>query len=356
MGAVFEAEHLDAGTRVALKILHPAQAAKSTSVQRFQHEARVAGSLGHPNICQVFDAGHLESGAPYLVMESLHGETLARRLAREGTLPVRDAISIVSQLLAALEAAHAKAVVHRDVKPDNLFLVEGFSLQVKLLDFGISKMSEGEALDLTRTGMVMGTPFYMAPEQARGDRTVDPRSDLYAAGVILYECISGRRPFLGANYNALLLQILSGKYPSLRVLKPHVSPEIASLVETAMAKSPDDRYQSAGAFRAALDMVTTLLDRPLPSTRAVPVPVTYKDSDRGDFVGDDEPTDVAPPRHFPGHGPPPTSSPRPRVESTSRSRPLTAAEAEDIVRAARERAEVIKKNISSLPPRPKKRS
>jgi len=210
---VYEAEHVAIGRSVAVKVLHPSQARKKVSVKRFHHEARAAGAIGHPNICEVYDLGELDDGSPYLVMERMVGETLADHIVKQGALPFDEVLDLLTQVLSGLIAAHEKGIVHRDIKPENVFLTRrvGCPPIAKLLDFGVSKMlplgDREEELHLTRTGMVMGTPFYMSPEQARGDRDLDARVDLYACGVIMYEALTARRPFLAANYNALLLQI-----------------------------------------------------------------------------------------------------------------------------------------------------
>jgi serine/threonine-protein kinase len=260
MGAVYEAQHVALGRAVAIKVLHPAQAKKKVAVKRFHQEARSAGRIGHPNICEVYDLGTLEDGSPYLVMERLYGETLSSRIAREGGLPVLDVIDIVTQVLSGLDAAHAKGILHRDIKPENVFLTQRLGLPplVKLLDFGVSKMmfrvvgEPDDEGDLTRTGMVMGTPYYMASEQARGERNLDARVDVYACGVILYESLTGRRPFSGANYNALLLQILTGTPVPANQLVPDLPPEILPIIDKAMARNRDQRYPSAAAFQADL--------------------------------------------------------------------------------------------------------
>jgi len=201
-----------------VKVLHATHATKKDSIRRFQQEARAAGAIGHPNICGVMDLGTLDDGSPYIVMERLQGETLAERVAAEAGLPFDDVIDILVQVLSGLVAAHEQQIVHRDIKPENIFLTRrvGCPPLVKVLDFGVSKMTgplgasvRQEDLALTRTGMVMGTPYYMAPEQARGERDLDVRVDLYACGVILYEALTGRRPFVALNYNALLVQILT---------------------------------------------------------------------------------------------------------------------------------------------------
>jgi serine/threonine protein kinase len=276
MGAVYEAENTALGRSVAVKVLHPAQARKKVAVKRFHQEARSAGAIGHPNICEVYDLGTLDDGSPYLVMERLVGETLADRIQSEGGLPFDDVIDIVTQVLSGLVAAHEKGIVHRDIKPENIFLTKrvGCPPVAKLLDFGVSKMisplpnEKEEDLDLTRTGMVMGTPFYMSPEQARGDRNLDARVDLYACGVILYEALTGRRPFTAANYNALLLQILTTSARPARELRPALPQGFDEVLEKALARSRDDRFQSAAAFQRELQ---SLRDRHPKSSIAMDV-------------------------------------------------------------------------------------
>ncbi|WP_394844454.1 serine/threonine protein kinase [Pendulispora brunnea] len=259
MGTVYEAEHVAIGRAVAVKVLHPSQARKKVSVKRFHHEARAAGAIGHPNICEVYDLGELEDGSPYLVMERLVGETLADRISRDGVLPYDEVLDLITQVLSGLIAAHEKGIVHRDIKPENVFLARrvGCAPIAKILDFGVSKMLPSgdrteEELHLTRTGMVMGTPFYMSPEQARGDRDLDARVDLYACGVIMYEALTARRPFLAPNYNALLLQILTTSPRPIRELRPNVPNDIERVVEKAMRRSRDDRYRSAVDFQSDL--------------------------------------------------------------------------------------------------------
>jgi serine/threonine-protein kinase len=260
MGTVFEAEHITIGRAVAVKVLHPNQARKKDAVRRFHQEARAAGAIGHPNICEVYDLGTLDDGSPYLVMERLTGETLADRISAEGGLPFDDVIDILVQVLSGLVAAHEKGIVHRDIKPENVFLTKrvGCPPLCKLLDFGVSKVigslvgGKDEDLELTRTGMVMGTPYYLSPEQARGDRNLDARVDLYACGVILYEALTGRRPFTAANYNALLLQILSTKPKPARDLRPALPAGFDAVLDKALARNRDDRYPSAADFQRDL--------------------------------------------------------------------------------------------------------
>ncbi|MGK4008459.1 serine/threonine-protein kinase [Sorangium sp. So ce1036] len=256
MGAVYEAEHLEIGRLVAVKVMHPRETQRREAVSRLEHEARIAGRIGHPNICEVYDMGRLPDGSPYLVMERLHGETLAQRIARCGAVPPYDLVDIMLQVLSALVTAHERGIVHRDLKPENIFLSEraGMLPVAKLLDFGISQASDvdGMALDLTRTGMVMGTPYYMAPEQARGDLELDHRLDLWAVGVILYEALTGQRPFVAHNYNALLVQILTLWHRPVTELDPTIPSGLSRLVDRALAKEREERFQSAREFQEAL--------------------------------------------------------------------------------------------------------
>ncbi|WP_437277809.1 serine/threonine-protein kinase [Sorangium sp. So ce375] len=256
MGAVYEAEHLQIGRLVAVKVMHPRERTqRREAISRLEHEARVAGRIGHPNICEVYDMGWLPDGSPYLVMERLRGETLAQRIDRCGVVPPNELVDIMLQVLSALVTAHDRGVVHRDLKPENIFLSEraGMLPVAKLLDFGISQASGVDGvMDLTRTGMVMGTPYYMAPEQARGDVELDRRLDLWAAGVILYEALTGQRPFVAGNYNALLVQILTLWHRPVTELDPTIPPGLSRLVDRALAKSRDERFQSAREFQEGL--------------------------------------------------------------------------------------------------------
>ncbi|WP_394824156.1 serine/threonine-protein kinase [Pendulispora albinea] len=289
MGTVYEAEHAAIGRAVAVKVLHPSQARKKVSVKRFHHEARAAGAIGHPNICEVYDLGELDDGSPYLVMERLVGETLADRIGRQGALPFDEVLDVLTQVLSGLIAAHEKGIVHRDIKPENVFLTRrvGCPPIAKLLDFGVSKMiatgnggDRDEEMHLTRTGMVMGTPFYMSPEQARGDRDLDARVDLYACGVIMYEALTARRPFLAPNYNALLLQILTTSPRPMRELRPNMPDGVERIVEKAMRRSRDERYRSAAEFQGDLKVLRD--DYSLP-TRLHPISPELVEAARQSF-------------------------------------------------------------------------
>ena len=274
MGAVYEAEHIALGRSVAVKVLHSAQALKKDAIRRFQQEARAAGAIGHPNICGVTDLGALDDGSPYMVMERLVGETLADRVSSERGLPFEDVIDILVQVLSGLVAAHEQRIVHRDIKPENVFLTArvGCPPLVKLLDFGVSKVmgepapgSRQDDLTLTRTGMVMGTPYYMAPEQARGDRDIDARVDLYACGVMMYESLTGKRPFSASNYNALLVQILSGTPRSACDLRPALPTTYGAVIEKAMARRREERYATAADFQRDLKRLRDRHNTPSPA-------------------------------------------------------------------------------------------
>ncbi len=265
MGAVYVADHLRIGRKVAIKRLHPELAADEKAVQRFQREARAAGATGHEHIVEILDLGYTEDGAPYLVMEYLRGLSLAQMLKKDTRLPSMRAARIVGQLLTALAAVHENGIVHRDLKPDNIFLTrQGNDTDwVKVLDFGISKMKhEDDGLDLTRTGVMMGTPYYMSPEQARGTKNIDHRVDIYAAGVILHECLTGSVPFAGDNYHALLQQILRGNPPPPSASVPGLPRELDEVVTRAMSKETDKRFPSAMAMLEAL--IPLGAERPAP--------------------------------------------------------------------------------------------
>lgn len=260
MGRVFEAEHIPSGGLVAIKVLHPHQARRKDTVRRFHREARAAGAICHPNVCSAYELGRLDDGTPYLIMERLEGETLAHRLASRRRLPFDEAVDVLTQVLSGLAAAHARGIVHRDIKPDNVFLAarRGLPGLVKVLDFGVSKriptpgLEGPDEIDLTRGGMVIGTPDYMAPEQARGERDLDERVDVYGCGVLLYETLSGRRPFTAPSPAALLVQILSAHPLPLRALRPALPDGIDAVLGKAVARDRGDRYAKAADFADAL--------------------------------------------------------------------------------------------------------
>ncbi len=250
MGRVYEARHLRlSNKRFALKLLHPEFSRQPDVVTRFQREAEAASALSHPNVVSVYDVNTAPDGRPYLVAELLEGEQLGDLLTRRGKLPVAEAVRIVRQIPRALAAAHDHGIVHRDVKPENVFLVDGGNL-VKVLDFGISKLGHGSE-KLTKTGTVMGTPDYMAPEQARGDR-VDSRADVYAVGALLYRALTGRKPFIAADPMATLTAVLTQEPPRPTAVEGGIPLGLELVIQRAMAKKPEERYQDMRELERAL--------------------------------------------------------------------------------------------------------
>ena len=254
---VYLADDQKLGRAVAVKVLNAEAAHSLEAVQRLEREGRVSAAINHPNVCAVSDVGRLDSGLPFLVMEHLAGETLANRLQRERHLPVAVAVDFAEQMLLGLYAAHRLGIVHRDVKPANVFLVDlGLGRHLlKLLDFGTAYLKgavagAGEAL--THVGLVVGTPEYMSPEQLRGLRDFDARTDVYACGVVLYEMISGRRPFGGLPFDQLCQAIAFMQAPPLLTVAPFVPPPIARAVDIALAMNPSRRHADAAAFLSAL--------------------------------------------------------------------------------------------------------
>jgi len=256
MGEVFLAQHTAIGKQVAIKILSEDFARKPRIVQRFLQEARASSAIRHEHVVDITDYGHTPSGLPFLAMEYLVGEDLKATLRREGRLPWPRARRIMLQVLAALTAAHEQGVIHRDIKPDNCFRVQRGDNQdfIKVLDFGIAKVI-GDDVDqhLTQTGVVMGTAEYMSPEQARSE-AIDARTDLYAAGVILFEMLTGRVPFRANGFMGTLSKHIMEPPPSPRQLAPEagISRALERAVLRALAKDPAERYQCAEAFAAAL--------------------------------------------------------------------------------------------------------
>jgi eukaryotic-like serine/threonine-protein kinase len=260
MGSVFEGEAIRLRRRVAIKVLRDDHSTdhETELAARFQLEAQAAGRIGSRHVVDVLDLGRLPSGAPFMVMEYLDGESLRSRIASQAPMAPADLYPILLQLLEGVGAAHTAHVIHRDLKPDNIFLVkqaDGGDF-VKLVDFGISKFRDegavnGDGLALTQTGAMMGTPYYLAPEQANGSSPIDERTDLYALGVVLYECLTGNVPYSASGFNELLFRIVLDQPTSIRQLAPNADPAFVSLVERAMHKKPAERFQSAAEMSRA---------------------------------------------------------------------------------------------------------
>jgi len=260
MGLVYEAEHTVIEKQVAMKVLREDFSKRPEVVERFRQEAKSASRIGHQNIVDIADFGTTPLGQSYFVMEFLDGEDLANVLAREGTVGMERSLHILIQCCQALGAAHDKGIVHRDMKPENIFLTSrgGDPDFVKIVDFGIAKMSDIETdgepgRKLTKTGMIFGTPEYMSPEQAAG-KPLDHRVDIYAIGVILFELATGRVPFVGDTFMGILTQHMFEEPPSLREVNPQVkvSSELEMVISRALSKDPGARYQTMKDLEEAL--------------------------------------------------------------------------------------------------------
>jgi eukaryotic-like serine/threonine-protein kinase len=255
MGVVYEAVHVALGKRVAVKLLLDKYADDREAVERFHREALTATQIGDDHIIDVIDVGTTREGKSFVVLELLDGHDLGKVLASTGPMPGSRAVHIIQQILRGLGAAHAKGIVHRDMKPDNVFIVPHSETSdfVKILDFGISKImaAQDAKVRLTATGTVVGTPIYMAPEQAMGSG-VDHRADLYSVGVMMYELLAGRPPFVAESYLALVTQHLQAVPPDLAVMRPDLPAALVNVVHRALAKEPDQRFRNAEEFARAL--------------------------------------------------------------------------------------------------------
>src|SRR5215472_2341701 len=257
MGAVAKATHLLREAPVALKFMNPGATGLAGAAERFRNEAVAASRIESDHVVRIFDVGQLPSGSLYLVMDYLEGRDLAELLAREGTpgLDVPRAVHFTLQALRALQIAHSVGIVHRDMKPSNCFVVvkDGEPDFVKILDFGISKVERKDGGSLTRTNSALGTPLYMSPEQARSPRDVDHRSDLYSAGAVFYELLTGRPPYTAESgeFTEILFKIFTQDPPDVRVYRPELPEALAGLVSHAIARDPRNRYQSAAEMAEA---------------------------------------------------------------------------------------------------------
>ncbi len=257
MGSVWEGIHTSLGTRVAIKFIENDYIESEEARQRFVNEAQAAARLRSKHVVQVFDQGVMADGRPYIVMEFLPGEPLDKRLERVGRLSLQQTAVIIAQVCRALTKAHDVGIVHRDMKPENIFLVhdeEDGTEIAKVVDFGIAKFTDKSlgVSNSTRTGSVLGTPYYMSPEQARGLRSVDPRADLWSLGVIAYRCVTGELPFTGEAVGDLLVKICTAPIPTPSHKVPEVGGAFDAWFQRALGREPDERFQSgAGARRRA---------------------------------------------------------------------------------------------------------
>jgi serine/threonine-protein kinase len=263
-GEVYLVENPLIQRRAAVKVLHTALAQDAELVRRFLNEARAASAIRHPNIIDVLDAGGTSDGAPYILMEFLEGVSLQKRLEDRGRLPLRNVLEVARQAGSALAAAHAANIVHRDLKPENLFLVPDTSApdgeRVKVLDFGIAKIKHGSSSGgtvKTKTGIIMGSPAYMSPEQCKDSADVDLRSDVYSFATIVYEMLAGRTPYVAATGTEMLVMHLTETPPPLRELVADVPAHVEAAIARALARARDDRFDSISAFVDALTASVT---------------------------------------------------------------------------------------------------
>ncbi|MDQ3336358.1 MAG: serine/threonine protein kinase [Myxococcota bacterium] len=276
MGVVYLAEHTLIGRQAAVKLLLPEMTRDAELVDRFFNEARAAAKARHQGLVEVFDFGYADDGSAYIVMEVLSGESLAARLERQKRFATELALSITRQVASALQAAHEQGVVHRDLKPENIHLIPDPSApagtRIKVLDFGIAKLTRDEVRNSvkTRTGVVIGTPRYMSPEQCKSASNVDARTDIYALGCIFYEMLVGKPPFEYDNWGELVAAHIHEAAPPPRTRVPEISADVDHIVMRAIAKDPVKRYQSMTDLSQAIDLLwpaaNSLVFTPIPGS------------------------------------------------------------------------------------------
>jgi serine/threonine-protein kinase len=259
MGSVYLAEHPLIGKKVALKVLHEEYSANQDVVTRFFNEAKAVNDIGHPNIVDIIDYGVVQTqqgpGFVYFIMEFLNGKSLAEVIQTQSPIAPERGLAICAQVADALSASHAKGIIHRDLKPDNIYLISrGRDTDfVKVLDFGIAKLTgDSPGSRKTRTGIVMGTPAYMSPEQCEGKGNIDHRTDIYALGIVMYELITGRVPFLGEGYGEVLVQHLTKRPERPSTVRGAIPPSVEAVCMKALEKKREDRFQSMEQFISAM--------------------------------------------------------------------------------------------------------
>jgi len=252
MGSVWSATHLGLGNQIAIKLVSREFVRSPEALRRFDAEAKAAARLQSRHVVQVYDNGTLEDGTPYIAMELLSGESLQQRIDRAGPLPIEETVEILAQCCKALGRAHSVGIIHRDIKPDNIFLSrspDDDAYVVKVLDFGVAKITMSGAGDQssTRTGAVLGTPLYMSPEQARGLKNIDHRTDLYSLGIVAYTMVTGRIAFYGESFGDILLKICTETIPTVRVTA-NIPPSLDQWIQRVCARDPAQRCASAQEF------------------------------------------------------------------------------------------------------------
>jgi serine/threonine-protein kinase len=277
MGSVWEGTHTTLGTQVAVKFIEAEYAESPEARNRFESEARAAAKLRSKHVVEVYDHGVTDDGRPFIVMEYLRGEPLDKRLDRVGRIPAKDTARMIMQVCRALSKAHASGIVHRDLKPENVFLVwddEDGADVAKVVDFGIAKFTDSQMgnSSATRTGSVLGTPYYMSPEQARGLRSVDHRSDLWSVGVIAYRCLVGTLPFEGEAVGDLLVKLCTAPLPVPSQIAADLPPGFDAWFAKALSREPAGRFATAAELAESLGAVCGLSVRGQYSTGDIPIP------------------------------------------------------------------------------------
>jgi eukaryotic-like serine/threonine-protein kinase len=256
MGSVYRGKHVLMDKRVAIKVLRPSLAVDDDVVARFSREAKAASRISNPHAVNVTDFGESENGVVFLVMEYLDGQTLKEVIKNEGAMSLERTAEIVRQVAGALDAAHEQGVIHRDLKSDNIMLSQTNGGDwAKVLDFGIAKIQQPEGvrdMDITAANLVIGTPQYMSPEQCSQSGPIDARSDVYSFGIIVYEMLAGRVPFTGESPTVIMMKQVQDEPPSIYEFRPDLPAAVAQIISRALAKQPDDRFQSAGELSKAL--------------------------------------------------------------------------------------------------------
>jgi serine/threonine-protein kinase len=274
MGSVWLADHLTLGTQVAIKFMAIANIDDEMLMQRFRTEAKAAAQIKHPHVAQVFDHGVTTDGIPYIVMEYLEGEDLKHAIRRQGPLPVVEVARLLTQSAKALTRAHTLGIVHRDIKPDNIFLcdIDGEPF-VKLLDFGVAKIDQGATMDgATTTGSMMGTPLYMSPEQLLSARTVNHRSDLWSLAIVAYYSLTGRVPFGGETIGSLSVAVHLGIFQPPSTLRPDLTPAVDAWFVRMLKRDPNERYDSAKEMAEAFEQAAGTRGQMLSiSTAGIPI-------------------------------------------------------------------------------------
>jgi serine/threonine-protein kinase len=296
MGVVYLAVHPVIGKKVAMKAIHPELSRNPEVVSRFMMEAKAVNQIGHDHIVDISDFGNTPSGDFYFVMEYLQGESLADRLKREVLISQARALAIAAQVADALGASHDHGIIHRDLKPENIFLItrRGNPDFVKVLDFGLAKLTQVEekVTHKTRAGSVMGTPYYMSPEQGEGKLQIDNRADIYSLGIILFEMLTGKVPFGGEGYGEIIVKHITHQAPSARKINPAVSAAVEMILFRALAKERSARFQTMQEFRDALldperyvaATPTTGLPAELTGVTRLAAPMARKDMNFGNPV------------------------------------------------------------------------